>query len=138
MTDASTAQRRRVLSGQLLRYAFVGVVSNLSGYAAYLLLTFFGATPKITMTSLYLVGATTGFLGNSKLTFAWEGSFVGSSVRYAAAHAIGYALDFAMLSFFVDKLRYPHQFVQFAAVVVVAAYLFVAFKYFVFPQPRAL
>lgn len=135
MTDAFIAQRRRV-GGQMLRYILVGIVSNLAGYAAYLLFTLFGAAPKITMSFLYLVGATVGFFGNSKLTYAWEGSLFGASIRYAAAHAVGYALDFAMLSYFVDRLGYPHQIVQFVAVALVAVYLFVAFKHFVFPQPQ--
>ena len=88
------------------------------------------------MSFLYLVGATIGFPGNSKLTFASEGSNFSASVRYASVHAVGYAADFAMLSYFVDKLGYPHQIIQFAAVVLVAAYLFLAFKFFVFARPR--
>src|SRR5262249_17038984 len=120
----STAERRGVLGNQLLRYAGVGIVSNLAGYGAYLLFTFVGATPKITMSVLYLVGATVGFLGNSRFTFGWEGSLWGSSIRYVAAHVVGYALNLAMLSYFVDKVGYPHQVVQLVAVALVAAYLF--------------
>ena len=35
---------------QLFRYAFVGIVSNLTGYLVYLLIIYLGATPKIIMT----------------------------------------------------------------------------------------
>ena len=134
VTSPSGAEGWSVLGSQMLRYAAVGVGSNLAGYAAYLLLTFSGIAPKITMTFLYLIGATVGFVGNSKLTFGWNGSISGSCVRYAAAHAVGYALNLAMLAYFVDKLAYPHQVVQFVAIFLVAVYLFFSFKYFVFAQ----
>jgi hypothetical protein len=37
-----------------------------------------------------------------------------------------------MFILLVDMLGYPHQWVQIAAIFVVAGFLFIAFKYFVF------
>jgi putative flippase GtrA len=103
----------------------------------YLLVTNLGATPKITMTLLYGVGAAIGFMGNRKLTFAHKGSLLGSGVRYIIAHCFGYLINLAILIVLVDKLGYPHQLVQAIAILVVAAFLFMVFKFFVFTDMDA-
>lgn len=122
---------------QLNRYAFVGIASNSFGYLVYLLITSIGATPKLTMTLGYLVGAALGFFGNRNITFAHRGNLLGSGLRYCIAHSIGYLLNLTILAVFVDVYAYPHQWVQAIAIFVVAGYLFVAFKVFVFrDSPR--
>ena len=122
---------------QLLRYGLVGVAVNLTGYLVYLLITYLGLTPKITMTFLYFVGATAGFWGNRKLAFKHQGSLFGSGMRYIVAHGLGYLINLALLMMFVDRLGYAHQWVQAFAIFVVAAYLFVAFKFFVFAVDKS-
>lgn len=119
-------------STQLFRYALVGITSNSIGYAVYLLFTSLGASPKVTMTLLYGLGATIGFLGNRNLTFVHKGSIFGSGIRYAIAHLFGYLINLALLVVFVDKIGYAHQFVQAVAIFIVATFLFIAFKFFVF------
>lgn len=121
---------------QLLRYAFVGLLSNMAGYLAYLAFTYLGGTPKITMTLLYGVGATVGFFGNRSLTFEHRGNIISAGFRYVIAHCIGYFLNLSILIVFVDKLGYAHQWVQAIAIFIVAAFLFLAFKVFVFPVGR--
>lgn len=120
-------------SRQLTRYAFVGLASNLAGYLVYLLLTYLGTTPKLTMTALYAAGATIGFFGNRTLTFEHRGGVLSAGFRYLLAHVLGYLLNLVILVVFVDSLGYPHQAVQAVAIFVVAAMLFVLFKAFVFP-----
>lgn len=46
---------------QLFSYALIGILTNVLGYAFYLLLTYLWDAPKITMTALYFVGASIGF-----------------------------------------------------------------------------
>jgi putative flippase GtrA len=121
-------------AGQLVRYAVVGMVSNLLGYSVYLLATCAGAPSKTTMSILYLTGAIVGFIGNRQLTFSHEGDLLGTGVRYVIAHSLGYLLNLTMLVVFVDKFGYPHQLVQGFAIFVVAVFLFVAFKLFVFTK----
>lgn len=120
--------------GQLLRYALVGLLSNVSGYLVYLLVTYLGTPPKIAMTLLYAVGALLGFLGNRSVTFRHDGNAWSAGARYLVAHLLGYLANLAMLIVFVDRLGYPHQVVQAAAVFVVAGMLFLMFKYFVFHE----
>lgn len=117
---------------QFFRYGLMGVAINLAGYLVYLLVTFLGVTPKITMSLLYIAGAAAGYWGNRKLTFMHHGSMLGSGMRYMVAHGIGYLINLTILMVFVDRLGFAHQWVQAVAIFIVAGYLFMAFKFFVF------
>lgn len=117
---------------QLLRFAAVGVVSNVIGYLLYLLITHFGAAPKLAMTALYGVGVFMGFVGNQKYTFAHQGELIATGWRYLMTHALGYLINLTIQIIMVDHLGYAHQLAQAFGVCVVAIFLFVVFKYFVF------
>ncbi|WP_214608506.1 GtrA family protein [Cupriavidus metallidurans] len=130
--------RDRQLLPSFLRYALVGAISNACGYGIYLLVTWFGVQPILAMSLLYFVGATIGFLGNRNWAFSHQGKAWPSLVRYWIAHGIGYGLNFSMLYVFADRLGYPHQLIQAAAVFVVAGFLFITFRLFVFPQDKAV
>lgn len=117
---------------QLAKYAVVGIASNAIGYLIYLFATYFGAPPKVAMSTLYFVGAVIGFLGNSSLTFSYRGARMRSTIRYVCAHFAGYLTNLAILVIFVDILQFPHQFVQGAAIFFVACFLFLLLKFYVF------
>ena len=119
---------------QLLRYGLVGVISNAVIYFVYLLITYLGVEPKTAMTLVYIIGASIGFIGNRKWTFAHRGDFSSAALRYMLAHLSGYLLNFLILFTFVDRLGYAHQWVQAVAIMIVAGFLFVVFKYFVFRE----
>lgn len=106
------------------------IVSNL-------LITWLGIGPKLSMSILYCVGTALGFLGNRKWSFEHQGKALSSLILYCLAYLIGYAIDFFMLSFFVDRLGYPHQLVQASAVVAVAAFQFPMLNFVVFPRGGA-
>lgn len=133
MSDKALVISARKSISQLFRYALVGFLSNVTGYLVYLAVTYFGGTPKVTMTLLYGAGAAVGFFGNRNLTFKHEGSVMRAGGRYIIAHSVGYMINLSILIIFVDRLGYAHQWVQAAAIFVVAAFLFWAFKVFVFP-----
>lgn len=122
---------------QLVRYCVIGMGSNLAIYLLYLLVTYLGTTPRKAMTMSYLTGACVGFVANRKWTFSYRGSLATTIGRYAIAHLMGYLINFSMLSFFTSCLGLPHQFVQAAAIAVVAGFLFLTFKYFVFPADKS-
>lgn len=132
MSALNTRPKGKLPAAQILKYALVGLLSNSCGYALYLLLTEFGTTPKLTMTTLYACGALIGFFGNRKLTFSYQGGILGSGSRFVLAQLGGYAINFLLLNLLVDRFGYPHQWVQALAILVVAAYLFVTLKFFVF------
>ena len=119
---------------QLFRYGVIGIGVNLASYLAYLSITYLGGTPKVTMSVLYVVTALVSFLGNRKLTFAYSGGFLGSGLRFSIAHLFGYLINLGLLYVLVDKFGYPHQGVQVLAIFIVAAFLFLTFKLFVFRE----
>lgn len=119
---------------QLFYYGMIGIITNLSWYAVYLLITSFGAEPKLVMSILYFCGATTSYLANRKWTFQHTGHWVNSTIRYVIAHIMGYTLNFLLLLIFVDYYHYPHQWVQGIAIFIVAGFLFITFKFFVFSE----
>lgn len=118
--------------GQVLRFAAVGVTTNAVGYLLYLVITALGGTPKATMSVLYVIGTAAGFWANRTVTFAHSGSLSTAGLRYAVAYAAGYLINFALLAVIVDTLGYPHQVAQAIATVLVAAFLFVTLKLYVF------
>jgi len=71
----------------------IGVASNLLGYLLYLIITLFGAAPKLAMTGLYGVGGLIGFVGNRKYTFKYEVGSIGVGWRYMIAHCLGYLIN---------------------------------------------
>jgi len=119
---------------QLFRYGVIGVSVNLAAYLAYLLFTYLGGTPKLTMSVVYIITAFVSFLGNRKLTFAYQGGFLGSGLRFSIAHFLGYLINLGLLFVLVDKFGYPHQAVQVCAIIIVAIFLFITFKLFVFKE----
>lgn len=138
MSNIPLVEKTHGLFKQLICYASVGIASNLAGYLVYLLATYLGATPKITMTVLYGIGAVIGYIGNRNLTFAHKESVIGSGARYLLAHCFGYLINIALLIVFVDKFGYVHQWVQAIGILIVALYLFIAFKFFVFTNSNLL
>lgn len=115
-----------------MRYGLVGVASNLAGYLAYLALTGLGGEPKTTMSALYVVGATVGYLGHRGWTFGGGAAVRRSLPRYLLAHGLGYALNLALLWGLHDRAGLPHQAVQAAAILAVAAVLYVVLGRYVF------
>lgn len=120
---------------QIIRYGVVGVLNNLLGYLIYLLVTYFWLDPKVAISLLYPIGVITGYFGHSKYSFGGRSRDARTVFRYLLAHLIGYGVNFLMLLVLVDRLGFPHQAIQGAAIFVVAGVLFLMFRYFVFPQP---
>jgi len=123
-------------TGQFFRYGAIGIAVNTSAYLTYLLVTSLGGTPKLTMSILYVATAIASYFGNRQLTFKHTGSVIDSGTRFVIAHGFGYLINLGMLFFFVDKFGYPHQWVQVSAIFVVAIFLFVSFKLFVFNEAK--
>lgn len=117
---------------QLLRYAVVGVTSNLFLYLAYLMLTALGSGPKIAMSIVYVSGVAMTFVANRAWSFNHRGMAHWSFVRYVIAYMLGYLLNLGLLWICVDSMQLPHHVVQAAAIVVVALSLFLMHKYWVF------
>jgi putative flippase GtrA len=121
-----------LITKQFVRYAAVGVVHNLSGYLLYLLATYLGAEPKLTMSVLFFLGVALSFLLNRSWTFQHSGYAARSLWRFVVVYLGGYALNLLALMWFHDRLGYAHQWVQGCAIVVIALLMFLLNRYFVF------
>lgn len=128
MMDAQTR-------GQFMRYIVVGVTSNTILYLSYIGLTILGLGPKTAMTLLYVTGGLLTFFANRTWSFNHRGSGHSALARYVVAHVLGYLFNLTLLWLFVDQLHQPHQFVQAAAIVLVAVSLFLMNKFWVFAPP---
>ena len=122
---------------QLVRYGLIGVGLNASGYLIYLAVTALGLDPKLAVAIFYPIMAVASFLLNRRWTFQHKGSIPKAGVRYILAHVGGYLLNLLLLFVFVDVLGLDHRAVQGAAIFVVAGYLFISFKLFVFSRQSA-
>lgn len=120
---------------QFISYAFIGLVSNFLGFGCYYVLTYLFSSPKLTMTLLYSIGSIVSFFANRRFTFKHSGQIGVSGIRFVLVQFLGYLLNLSLLLLFVDYLGYKHQMVQAIAIFVVAIFLFVLSRYFVFaPQ----
>ena len=123
---------------QFIRYAIVGLLSNLLLYIAYLGLTSVGLEYKAAMTLLYILGVLQTFIVNRSWSFNHNGMAHTAFIRYVIAYALGYLLNLGLLWFAVDRLHLPHPIVQAVAIVVVAISLFLMHRYWVFaPSVRS-
>ncbi len=130
MIDAETR-------GQFLRYAMVGVGSNLILYFLYLAFTGLGLGHKLGMSIVYIIGVTQTFLFNRSWSFRHQGARRDAFVRYVATYAIGYFVNLAVLWIAVDHLGLPHQLVQGVMILSLAVMLFLLQKYWVFSEERS-
>ena len=118
--------------GQLLRYGIVGLASNLIGYFLYLGLTHTSLGPKTAMSLLYIIGVVQTFLFNKKWTFKNSDSHHRVFFRYCLTYGLGYVVNLGALILLVDRLKWPHQAVQGAMILILAIMLFLIQKFWVF------
>lgn len=121
------------LHREFLRYVFFGILTNVGGFLLYLFITSLGVAPKVAVTGLYLCAATASYFGHRQWAFQYKGGHPRAVVRYALAHLGGYLLNLSLIMFFVDHRHFPHEWVQAAAVPIVAVFLFLGFRYWAFP-----
>jgi len=117
---------------QLSSYALIGVLTNTIGYVLYLFLTYFWDSPKMTMTILYSIGALAGFIANRRLTFGHDGHIGATGFRYLLVQFFGYLLNLCLLLLFADWLGFSHRLVQAISIFIVAIFLFILLRTFVF------
>jgi putative flippase GtrA len=128
-------------ASQFIRYAFVGIGTNIASYLLYLWLTNLGLGPKVSATIAFVAAVAVSFALNRNVTFRSRGDSRVSLRRYVIAYMLAYGVDMGGLYVFVDLCRYPHEVVQFGLIVFIAFGLFVAQKWWVFAdrvdaQPR--
>lgn len=126
----------KLLNFELVRFAIVGFVSNLTLYILYLVLTYYGVTPKIAMSLLYVIGMVQTFVFNRKWTFKHTDNLTLAILKYLALYVSGYFLNLVVLFLFVDVFGYSHKIVQGITIISLAIYFFIIQKFFVFIRSK--
>ena len=121
---------------QAVRFGIVGFASNMLLYLLYLGLTAVGLDYKIAMTLLYIVGVLQTFLFNKRWTFVHHGHLSVSLVRYISLYVVGYLINLGVLFVLVGQFGWSHQLVQGVMIIIIAAWLFLMQKYWVFSEGR--
>ena len=129
--------RADAIHRQFARYVVVGLSSNATMYALYVLLTLTVLGPKIAMTVTYAMGVLIAFLANRNWTFRHQKVDDSPLVRFLSAYGLGYVINYCALFLFVDVLGLPHLYVQAAMIVFLAIMLFALQKYWVFRPGKA-
>jgi len=116
----------------LLRFGGIGVLINVSGYLLYLATTAAGVGHKVAMSVIFGLGLLAGFFANRKITFRHNGSGLSAGYRFLCVNTLSYLINLVILLIFVDWLGMPHAIVQILAIIVVAMFNFLLFRFFVF------
>lgn len=119
-------------SKEFMRYAIVGVATNICAFLLYVFVTFLGVSPVLTISIFYPIHIGVAFYFNKKWSFNHKGRMSMSAIRYLISYIGCYVLNVAVLEFFSGYLGFSHLIVQAVAVVMIALLLFLAQKFWVF------
>ncbi|KAB1121168.1 GtrA family protein [Neorhizobium galegae] len=120
------------LYAPFIRYAFVGILMNSLGYFLYFCATQLRIEPKTAMTLIYVVGVGLNFILSRRWVFGHKGKWGATFGGYVLVYLLGYIMNYSILWFLVDRIGWGHLFVQALSIVVVAVFLFVSLRFFVF------
>ena len=119
---------------QLFRYGLVGLFLNATMYFVYLIITALYFSPFTAVLLLNPLSVLVGFFAHRRLTFKLNSrkwSFLELS-KYVFLYVVGFLLNLLLLYVFFERLGHPHQLVQLAAIFIVAGFLFISMKLFIY------
>lgn len=122
------------LAWELIRYGVVGLASNGLAFGIYILITYLGVAPEVTAAGIYLVGASSSYLGNYKWTFASKNHHFSTLPKFVVAHILGLSIQLLLISYLYRKIGLSHQLAQLVTIGCVAIILFLSYKYYVYPD----
>lgn len=120
---------------QILRFGIVGLVSNAVLYGLYVLATGMGIQHTVAMTAVFALGVLQTFVLNKRWSFAYHGPRGRAMLRYLIAYAAAYTINLTAMLLLVDVEGFSHRVVQAVMVVVVALFLFLVQRLWVFRSP---
>lgn len=120
--------------GEIFRYGLVGMILNATMYFVYLIFTAFYFSPLGAVFLLYPLGVLVGFFAHRRISFklnsqTWRFSELS---KYVFVYVVGFFLNLLILFVFFKRLGYPHQLVQLSAIFIVASFVFICLRIFVF------
>ena len=124
----------RTLLARLTRFGAVGLLSNVSLYALYLVAIWIGLRPTLTSSFCYMLGVAASYILNRRFTFRSGTHHVRDLPRFLLAYAIGLAVTVAAMHFMVKPLG--PALAQLLTIVLAAVAIFVSLLALRFGQPQ--
>jgi putative flippase GtrA len=90
------------------------------------------------MTTAYAVGMLIAFIANRHWTFGTQAPDGNPLGRYLLAYGLGYVINYCALLVLVDYFGMPHLYVQAVMILLLAIFLFVLQKHWVFKPKSAV
>jgi putative flippase GtrA len=125
------------LTGVLLRFASVGVLNTLIGYAVIFLCMYGFDQGAVTSNVIgYAVGLVVSFFFNRTFTFRSKAAVVPEAVRFVVIFLLAYLANLGVLVLLTRHLNLHEGLSQVMAGVAYFSLSFVLSKYYVFGNPR--
>lgn len=120
--------RLRGWGAQLIRYYSCGLVINVVGYLAFVLLVRMGMPVKSGFTIIFIIATTISFLVNRRYVFkSKKGVSSGYAMHWLNA-GMAYVINILILWVCVDSLKLRAEYVQIASTIFISCLLFLSNK----------
>ena len=119
---------------RLFRYGLVGIISNLSLFGVYLILTHFWNYPEIVSGFLFFCGIAGTYIFNRNWSFESHQSHKSGILKYFTAYIVGLFVQLGSLALMFRLLNFPHQVAQLFAVGFAAITIYCILNFWVFRQ----
>jgi putative flippase GtrA len=124
-------------ASQIISFGWIGIVTAVAHYGVLVGLVELGGFRPVPATLAgYLVGAVVSYTLNRHFTFATERTHVEAGWRFLAIAGLGFAATWALMTLFVDWLRWPYLPMQIVTTVLVMAISFTGHKFWSFAEKR--
>lgn len=120
--------------GQILRYGIIGIALNGCGFFVYIFFTYNGFNPVKVVAILYPISVIIGYCFHTVFSFKGKNIIYDLSqfLRFCFTHIVGYLINILLLFFFHVHLGFSHAPVQLTLILIVAVFLFISQKLFVY------
>lgn len=117
---------------EIFMFGIIGVATNILGYCTYLFLTYWGLTPRITITILYPMFFLISFFVHRRFSFRSQSEVHIAGPKYIFTQVVGFLVNWILLFVFVDLGNFDHRIIQALAILIVGFLLFFLNKRYVF------
>ena len=120
------------LLSKTMRYGVVGAVTNVILYGIYLVLTFGGVEPRLSMIATYALGMCATYGANRSWTFRSSRPHGHALPLYGTLYGGVFAIQYLVFEMMLQWTKAPHFIAQLAGMGVAAVILFLASNSLIF------
>tara|TARA_B100001939_G_scaffold727_1_gene684 strand:- start:1350 stop:1724 length:375 start_codon:yes stop_codon:yes gene_type:complete len=115
---------------KFISFGFVGVIQNLLGFVAYLILVSLSISPQVAVLILYPLGALISLYGNRRFTFrnSADKNFI---IKFSSIYFLGLLINLSIIQIFVSYYGYDYRLIQLIAMLLIAAGIYFSLNKFI-------